>query len=278
MGKRIIWSMWLLMLVGIFIVKCWKEFRIEKKESVVMAGSAAMETFVEVLTELADKNGIEIKPQYIGSSAGVEALLKGSSQIALVSRELTQEEKNKGVVGQVVAYDGIIIIVNLQNNVKNLSREQIREVFTGKISNWRELGGKDEPIVVIGREYGSGTRTSFEKLLSIEEKTKYSNECDSIGVVKAKVALIKGAIGYVSLEVAVEEEAKVKVISVNQIMPDKKMIEQRKYELVRPFIFATMGEMGQQEANVQKIFKLLNSRQGELVFEKAGVVSATEGE
>ena len=254
------------------------------EKCILMAGSVAMETFAEAITEvitegMAEKSGevgMTVKAEFIGSSAGIEALLKGKAQIAMVSRYLTEEEKSRGVEEHLVAYDGIVIIVNAENTIEKLSKEQICNIFTGKIKNWRELGGENEPIIVIGREYGSGTRDSFEELLGIEGRTKHSNECDSIGVVNVKVGLLRGAIGYVSLEVLGKEASRVKEIAVEGIRPDIESIGKGDYFLVRPFILATyeMGN-GQNEA-VRKIFELLESKQGGIIFEKAGVVSVAE--
>ena len=273
MQKRdIVWIAFLILLgmwIGYQFLAHWKE-----KECIVMAGSVAMETFAEALTEKAGEAGITVKPEFIGSSAGIEALLKGTTQVAMVSRYLTKEEKNRGAEEHIVAYDGIVVVVNAENTVSNLSKEQLSDIFTGKIKNWKELGGIDEPVVVIGRELGSGTRDAFEKLLSIEGKTVHANECDSIGVVKMKVELLRGAIGYVSLEVIEEEDSKVKVVAIDHVKPNAWSIGKGEYILVRPFILATSTERNEQKELVRKLFLLLESRQGDIVFERAGVAAA----
>lgn len=268
-----------------------------KGEKVTMAGSVAMETFAEAITEQAEKIGVETKAEYIGSSAGIEALLKGKTQIALVSRNLTEEEKRQGVKEYIAAYDGIVVIVNKENPITNLSITQLKEIFTGKKTNWNEFGELDEPIVVIGRECGSGTRDSFERLLGIEGKTRYCNECDSIGVVKVKVGLIKGAIGYVSLEAVKDRVQKtkeekvniegkkdffesqsdlVKTICVENVKPSIKSYVAGEYFLVRPFILATRGEWNKQSEEVKKIYYLLESKEGDIIFERAGIAAASK--
>lgn len=248
-----------------------------REKSVIMAGSVAMETFAEAIAEvMEEETGVTVKPEFIGSSAGIEALLKGKAQVALVSRYVTKEEKKRGIEEYIAAYDGIVVIVNAENTIENLSKEELSDIFTGKIKNWRELGGIDEPIVVIGREQGSGTRDAFEELLSIKGRTLPSSECDSIGVVKIKVGLLRGAIGYVSLESVKEEADKVKILAIESIKPDTKSIGDGKYFLVRPFILATYGEKSCQSEAVNKIFELLECKQGEIIFEKAGVGAAAK--
>ncbi len=275
---------WILFLIGTGFIIGWQISRsiFDKKNTVIMAGSVAMETFALGIEEMMEqlnkeskqKNNFTVTSEFIGSSAGMEALLKGKAQIAMVSRYLTEEEKAKGIVENIVAYDGIVMIVNKENPIDNLSREALAAIFTGKITNWQQLGGKEEPIITIGRELGSGTRDSFEAFFGITGESCYSNECDSIGVLKMKVELLSGAIGYVSREVASESTEKIKIVAVEQKVPNQKNIESGEYFLVRPFILATKGEINQQKEPIQKIFQVLDSEQGEMIFETAKVVSA----
>lgn len=279
---------WILFLIGIGFLVGWNitKYVFEYKNTVVMAGSVAMETFAmgieERVEQLRENKGIdfEIVSQFIGSSAGMEALLNGSAHIAMVSRYLTEEEKQKGMVENIVAYDSLVIVVNRRNPIDNLSKEQLVELFSGKIVNWKQLGGIDEPVIPIGRELGSGTRDAFESLLEIEGESIYANECDSIGIVKEKISLLLGGIGYVSYEVALEPSFKqgsgVKILSIEQIFPTKETIANRGYFLTRPFSLVTKGTIENQVEEIQEIFNLLSSEQGEIIFEKAKVVPATE--
>lgn len=262
------WIIWIVFLITVGVMVGWKltKSRYERENKVIMAGSVAMETFALGIAELT-----EAVPEFIGSSAGIEALQRGKAEIAMVSRYLTREEKKAGIVENLVAYDGIVIAVHKENPIDNLSREQLIAVFTGKVTNWKQLGGNDEVIIPIGREQGSGTRDSFESLLEVKGKTRYANECDSIGVVKTKIELLEGAIGYISLE----SGEGVKILSVEQIYPDMQTIGTGKYTLVRPFILATKGKITEQEEKVQRIFHLLKSRQGEILFERAKISKAT---
>ncbi len=279
---------WILFLIGIGFLVGWNitKYVFEYKNMVVMAGSVAMETFAmgieEKVEQLRENKCIdfEVVSQFIGSSAGMEALLNGSAQIAMVSRYLTEEEKQKEMVENIVAYDSIVIVVNKKNPIDNLSKEQLVELFSGKIVNWKQLGGIDEPVVTIGREFGSGTRDAFESLLGIERESVYANECDSIGIVKEKVSLLLGGIGYVSYEVSLEpsfkQESGVKIVPIEQIFPTKESVIKGDYFLTRPFSLVTKGSVESQIEEIQEIFNLLSSEQGEIIFEKAKVVPAGE--
>ena len=299
---------WIFVFIGIFCLIGWniRKGILEQKRTVVMVGSVAMETFAmgieERMRELKEKENIfreseleliaegveekkqltkgKVVAQFIGSSAGVEALLNGKAHIAMVSRYLTKEEKQKGLIENVVAYDSIVVVVNKKNPINNLSKKQLVELFSGRIVNWKQLGGVDEPIIPIGRELGSGTRDEFEHLLGIEGKTVYANECDNIGIIKEKVSLLLGGIGYISYEVALEQsfwkESGIKILAIEQTVPTKETIANGTYFLIRPFIFVTKGRIEQQIEEVQEIFDLLSSKQGEIIFERAKVVPATE--
>lgn len=162
-----------------------------------------MEKVCEALSEdfMANNPDIKVTTEYTGSGAGLEALEAGSVDIGNSSRELSDEEKSAGAVENVIALDGIAVVSDTENNVEDLTTEQLSDIYTGKITNWKELNGKDESIVVIGREAGSGTRDAFEELLEIADKCEYAQELDSTGGVMATVASTRGAIGYVSMDV-----------------------------------------------------------------------------
>ena len=169
--------------------------------SVTMAGSTSMEKLANALAEaFMEKNpGVSVTAEFTGSSAGLESLAAGSVDIGNASRALSDDEKSTGAVENIVAIDGIAVITDTANTVTDVTSEQLASIYTGEITNWSELGGADEQIVVIGREAGSGTRGAFEELLGIEDQCNYAQELDSTGAVLAKVAATPGAIGYVSL-------------------------------------------------------------------------------
>ena len=166
---------------------------------VSLNGSTSMEKFVNALSEgIKEKYpNLQLEAQFTGSGAGLEAVASKTTDIGDSSRALTDEEKAKGLEENIVAIDGIATITNKSNKVTNLTKDQLAKIYTGQITNWKDLGGQDEAIVVIGREAGSGTRGAFEELLGIEDQCQYAQELNETGAVLAKVAKTSGSIGYV---------------------------------------------------------------------------------
>lgn len=186
--------------------------------SISMAGSTSMEKLSNALAEsfMAKYPGVTVTAEFTGSGAGVEAVAAGSVDIGNASRNLTEEEKAGGVAENIVAIDGIAVVTDPANTASGLTREQLSGIYTGEIKNWKDAGGADQAIVVVGREAGSGTRGAFEELLEIEDQCAYANELDSTGAVMAKVAATPGAIGYVSLDVI---DDTVKTLSIDEVEP-----------------------------------------------------------
>lgn len=242
------------------------------KGKVSLNGSTSMEKFVNALSEAINEEypDLQLEAQFTGSSAGLEALLAGSADIADSSRALTDEEKEKGLVENIVAIDGIAMITNKKNSVANLTTEQLTKIYTGEITNWKDLGGQDQAIVVIGRESGSGTRSAFEELLKIEDQCQYAQELNETGAVLAKVAGTEGAIGYVSLDVVDDSVISLKL---NGVEASEKTIKDGKYLLQRPFVMATKGEINKQNGNVRAIFNFIESNAGQEVIKKVGLIS-----
>lgn len=240
---------------------------------VSLNGSTSMEKFVNALSEAIKEEypDLQLEAQFTGSSAGLEALASGNADIGDSSRALTDEEKNNGLVENIVAIDGIAMITNKTNTVDNLTTEQLTKIYTGEIKNWKELGGQDQAIVVIGRESGSGTRGAFEELLKIEDQCQYAQELNETGAVLAKVAETEGAIGYVSLDVV---DDTVTALKLNDVEASEKTIKDGSYQLQRPFVMATKGEISEQKGNVRAIFNFIDSDAGQKVIEKVGLISA----
>ena len=164
-------------------------------------GSTSMEKVIGSLKETfeAENKGINVTYNPTGSGTGITAVAEGRCDIGLSSRDLKDEEKAKGLTGTVIAYDGIAIIVNPENSVSDLTLEDIAKIYTGEITNWKDVGGSDAEIVLIGREAGSGTRDGFESITKTAEKCKYRQELTSTGDVITTVAGNPAAIGYASL-------------------------------------------------------------------------------
>lgn len=247
--------------------------------SLCLAGSSSMEKVTDALAEsFMDRYpDITVTAQFAGSSAGVESVLNGSADIGIVSRNLSEEETRRGVKEYEMALDGIAVCVDPDNPVAGMTGRQLADIFTGKIRNWAELGGGDVPVVLIGREAGSGTREAFEELLGISGQCTYANEMDSTGAVMARIASTPGAIGYVSFD-AVSAAARpegrnsVHCISLDGTEPAAENVRSGDYPLKRPFLMATQGELSEQSELVRLWFCYVYSEEGRRITEKAGLV------
>lgn len=238
---------------------------------ITMSGSTSMEKLCNTLKEeYMNKTGVEIDVQFTGSGAGIQAVSEGTVNIGNSSRALKEEEKAKGISENIVALDGIGIIVDKANTVTDISKDNLAKVYKGEIKNWSELGGVDEPIIVIGREAGSGTRGAFEEILSVEDNCVYAQEISSTGAVMAKVASTPGAIGYVSLDVI---DDTVSTLKVDGIEATADNIKNGTYTIQRPFVMATKGAISEQSQTVQDFFNYLNSEEGQEIITKLGLVT-----
>ena len=236
-----------------------------------LSGSTSMEKVCEALAEtfMEEYPDVTVTVEYTGSGAGIESVTSKMVDIGNSSRALKDTEKEKGVVENVIAIDGIAVITNNSNEVENLTKEDLIKIYTGEIKNWKELGGKDENIVVLGREAGSGTRGAFEELLGIVDSCVYAGELDSTGGVKAKVASTEGTIGYVSLDVV---DDTVKALKLDGVEATEANIKAGSYLLSRPFVMATNGEISAQNEIVQTWFDYIKSAKGQEVIKSVGLI------
>ncbi len=233
--------------------------------SVTLAGSTSMEKLANAMNEafMEKYPSVSATAEFTGSSAGIESLAAGSVDIGDASRALSDDEKGQGIVENIVAIDGIAVITDTDNTITDIKSEDLAKVYTGEITNWKDLGGKDEQIVVIGREAGSGTRDAFEELMDVKDSCKYAQELDSTGAVLAKVAATPGAVGYVSLDVL---DDTVNGLQINSVEPTEENILAGTYVLQRPFVMATKGEISEQSEQVQAYFDFINSEDGQNVI------------
>lgn len=239
--------------------------------TVTLAGSTSMEKLANALSEgfMTANPGVTVQVEFNGSSAGVEQMLNGTVEIGNASRNLKDSELVEGAIENVVAIDGIAVIVDTTNTISDITREKLVKIYTGEINNWTELGGKDQPIVVIGREAGSGTRGAFEELLEIEDMCVYAQELDSTGTVMANVAATPGAIGYVSLDVL---DDSVVAVGINGVVASEENIVAGTYSLSRPFVMATKGEIANQSELVQAFFEYIASEEGQTIIKQVGLI------
>lgn len=237
--------------------------------TVSMSGSTSMEEISKIFAEsfMESNDGVTVDVQLGGSSVGVKNAQGGITDIGNVSRELKSTES--GLTAYTVAIDGISVIVNNENKVADLTLEQIAQIYTGEITNWKDVGGDDLSIVVVGREAGSGTRGAFEEIVEVVDTAAYAQELTETGSVKTSVESTKGAIGYVSMSYVDE---KVTAVKVNGVDATEENAKAGTYSLKRPFIMAVkegdvkpevqafldyvMGEEGQKLVTAKKLISV----------------------
>ena len=258
-------------LLVVAVLVCTAMVGCSKSESVSTDGSTSMSKVIESLSEaFQEETGTEVTYNATGSGAGIEAVLAGRCDIGLSSRDLKDEEKSKGLEGTILAYDGIAIIVHPDNKVANLSIETIAKIYTGEITNWKDVGGADGEIVLIGREANSGTRDGFESITDTEDKCKYRQECTSTGDVITAVSSNPNAIGYASLA-SVKDS--VKAVSVDGVKPSEATVKDGSYAVQRPFVLVTKKDTKLSDS-AQKFFDYITSKDANEVISGAGVVPA----
>lgn len=239
--------------------------------SVSTDGSTSMEKVIGALGEsfMANNQGTTFTYNPTGSGSGIKAVLEGRCDIGLSSRSLKDDEKTEGLKETVLAYDGIAIIVNPENPVNNLDLETIAKLYTGEITNWKDAGGSDAEVVLIGREAGSGTRDGFESITGTADKCRYRQELTSTGDVITTVSQNPNAIGYASLSL----KDSVKALTVGGVAPSEETVKDGSYVVQRPFVLVTKDGAALSET-AQKFYDYATSADAEDIIAKAGAVAA----
>ena len=233
-------------------------------------GSTSMEKVIGALGEsfMEANSGTTFTYNPTGSGSGIQAVSEGRCDIGLSSRALKDDEKASGLKETIVALDGIAIIVNPQNPVKDLSLEQIAKIYTGEITNWKDVGGEDAEIVLIGREAGSGTRDGFESITETKDACQYRQELTSTGDVITTVSQNPNAIGYASLA-SIKDS--VKALTVNGVAPTEATVKDGTYLVQRPFVLVTKEGAALSET-AQKFFDFATSADAASIISAAGAV------
>lgn len=241
----------------------------ELSGTVATDGSTSMEKLIGFMSEAYMEENKDVKVTYnpTGSGSGIQAVSEGRCDIGLSSRDLKDEEKTK-LEEKIVAIDGIAIVVNPENPIKNLSVEQIAALYKGEIKNWNELGGQDAPVVLIGREAASGTRDGFESITKTKDICKYSQELTSTGDVIQTVSSNPNAIGYASLA-SVKDS--VKALDVDGVTPTTETIQNGQYKIQRNFLFVTDKNKKLSEA-AEKFYEFATSSAADELIIKSGAV------
>ncbi len=244
----------------------------ELSGTVNVNGSTSMADVIAALTEGFNELNTDVQINYTGSGsgAGIEGVLAGTCDLGLSSRALSEDEKGQGAVENIVAKDGVAVVINPENTVTDLTTEQIAAIYTGEITNWSEVGGPDAEIAVLGRDSASGTRSAFEEILGIEDACVYLNEYSSTGDVIGNVASNPNAIGYASLS-AVDDS--VVAVAVNGVTPTEATVADGSFAIQRPFVIVTV-EGTELSAAAQAFLDYAMSAEVADIIAAAGAVSA----
>lgn len=265
--KKIIVS---ILIITLALTSAFASGASETSKSVSTDGSTSMEKVIGSLGEafMANNKGVSFTYNPTGSGSGIQAVSEGRCDIGLSSRALKDSEKAKGLKGTVLALDGIAIVVNPNNGVSDLSLEDLAKIFTGEIKSWKELGGVDSEIVVIGREAGSGTRDGFESITKTSDKCVYRQELTSTGDVIATVSSNENAIGYASLSAV---KSTVKALKIDGVIPSEETIKDNTYKVQRPFVMVTVDGKPLNET-ADKFFNWALSSEAAPIISKAGAI------
>ena len=241
--------------------------------NVAAGGSTSMKNVIAALTEgFAEvEPGVTVSYDPTGSGAGITGAADKTLDIGLSSRALKDDEK-ADVEGTTIALDGIAIIVNNASKVEDLTVDQLKQMFTGEITNWSEVGGDDGEIVLIGREAGSGTRDGFESIVDVKDSCKYAQELTATGAVISAVEANPLAIGYASLSAVGET---VKMVTVGGVACSEETVKDGSYEVQRPFVFVTNKSVTLSE-QAQAFFDFATSADAADLIRTAGAVPVNE--
>ncbi|KKI92415.1 phosphate ABC transporter substrate-binding protein [Bacillus sp. SA1-12] len=239
-------------------------------DTIAISGSTSVGPLAEKIAEkYKEKNEINIEINQIGSSAGITNAISGVSEIGMSSRDLKEEEKAKGLEETIIAYDGIVVVTHPSNKVENLTMEQVKDIFTGKVTNWKQLGGDDMEIVVVSREDGSGSRDAFQEIVgySSGELIKSSIIASGNGNIKTTVATNKHAVGFISFEYI---DPSISTVKINGVEATAENVLQQKYSLSRPFLFVHKKE--QLTDAGQQFIEYILSPEGQGIVEETGAI------
>ena len=233
-------------------------------------GSTSMEKVIGSVSEafMGENPDVTITYDATGSGTGIESAKNGSCDIGLASRDLKSEET--GLKSTTIALDGIAVVVNADNGVENLTLQQVTDIFTGKITNWKEVGGKDLAISCVGRESGSGTRDGFESITETEDQCKLEQELTSTGAVITAVGSSENAIGYASLS-AVDESKGIKALTIDGVACTEETVLDGSYKIQRPFNFV-FAENAQLSDAAQAFVDFVTSADAAQLIRDAGAV------
>lgn len=242
------------------------------KVTIAVSGSTSMEDVMGKISEAYENENknVSIEINAVGSSAGIKDTLNGVAEIGMSSRDLKDEEVSEGAEGTPVAYDGIAVILNPANKVSNLTLDQLKEIYTGKITNWKEVGGSDAPIVVVSREDGSGTRDAFQEIVGYESSELIADAIitDASENLKTTVSQNENAIGFVSFSYV---DDTVSAVDIEGVKPEAELAKNGTYKLSRPFLVVTKKDTLTE--NGQKLIDFILSEEGQKIVEEDKLIT-----
>ncbi|KGR76648.1 phosphate ABC transporter substrate-binding protein [Ureibacillus sinduriensis] len=241
-----------------------------KDETIAISGSTSVGPLAEKLAhKYAEQNNTNIEINQIGSSAGITNAISGVSEIGMSSRDLKEEERANKLNEVVIAYDGIVVVTHPSNKVKDLTLEQVKQIFTGKVTNWKEFGGDDMEIVVVSREDGSGSRDAFQEIVDYSSGQLIKNAiiASGNGNIKTTVANNKHAVGFISFEYI---DDSISTIDINGVEATADNVLEQKYKLSRPFLF--VFKEGQLSEAGQRFIDFILSQDGQSIAAEAGAI------
>ncbi len=242
------------------------------KVKISVSGSTSMEDVMGKLAEAYENENtdVSIEINAVGSSAGIKDTLNGVAEIGMSSRDLKDEEASGGAEGTAIAYDGIAVILNPANKVSNLTLAQLKDIYTGKITNWKEVGGSDSTIVVVSREDGSGTRDAFQEIVGYKSSELIADATitDASGNLKTTVAQNKNAIGFVSFSYV---DDTVSAVQIEGVKPEAELAKDGTYKLSRPFLVVTKKDTLTESG--QKLIDFILSEEGQKIVEEDKLIT-----
>ncbi|MFJ7950185.1 phosphate ABC transporter substrate-binding protein [Lysinibacillus sp. NPDC096418] len=240
---------------------------------VTISGSTSIGPLAEKLAmKYEEENDVKIEVNQIGSSAGITNAINGVSQIGMASRDLKQEEKDSNLQELIIAYDGIVVVAHPSNPIKNLTMEQVKRIFTGEVTNWKEIGGKDMEIVVVSREDGSGSRDAFQEIVGYKSGQLIKNAivASGNGNIKTTVAMNKHAVGFISFEYVDES---ISTMDINGVQATAENVLAGQYELSRPFLFVHKEDVPE---SAKQFMEFILTIEGQKIVESAGAIPLTK--
>lgn len=266
--RRIIAALSGVLTLGLLLTGCGGS----RANIIKISGSSSVGPLIEAEAEVFEEEmpEVTVEVNQLGSSAGIKDAINGTVEIGISSRDLKEKELETGVSEKAIAYDGMAVIINKENSVKDLTMEQVKDIYTGKITNWKDVGGEDSEIVLVSREDGSGTRDAFQEIVGFdsEQLSPKAQISDGSGSIKTMVSGNKNAIGYISFSYV---DDSVKAVNIDGVEPTAEKVKDKTYKLSRAFLLVYKEE--NLNDNSRKFIDFIMDKKGQDIVEDEGLIS-----